>query len=115
MSVLSCVSKVYARIYYDQMYEYFMGILSSYLSAFRKKYGCHHVLIKLIEDWKSDLDRGENAGSILMDLSKAFDCLPHRLLLTKLHAYGVSNESCELIKHYLMGRQQCVKIGIVKK
>ena len=114
VSVLSCVSKVYERIYYDQIYEYFMGILSSYLSAFRKKYGCHYVLIKLIEDWKSALDRGENAGSILMDLRKAFDCLPHRSLLTKLHAYGVSNESCELIKHYLIGRQQCVKIGIVK-
>ena len=49
-----------------------------------------------------------------MDLSKAFDCLPYRLLLTKLHAHGVSNESCELIRHYLMGRQQCVEMGIVK-
>ena len=37
VSVMSCVSKVYERICYDQMYEYFMGILSSYLSAFRKK------------------------------------------------------------------------------
>ena len=62
------------------MYDYFMCILSSYLSVFRKRYGCHHVLIKLIEDWKSALDRGENASSILMDLSKAFDCLPYRLL-----------------------------------
>ena len=79
VSVLSCVSRVYQRIYYDQMYEYFMGILSSCLSAFRKKYGgCHHVLIKLTEDWKSALDSGENVGSILIGLSKAFDCLPHR-------------------------------------
>ena len=62
VSVLSCVPKVYEWIYYDQMYGYFMGILSFYLSAFRKKYGWHHVLIKLIKDWKSALDRCENPG-----------------------------------------------------
>ena len=111
-----CLKGLWADILWPNVwifYGYF--IMLSCLSAFRKKYGCHHVLIKMIEDWKSALDRGENAGSILMDLSKAFHCLLHRLLLTKLHAYGVSNESRELIKHYLMGRQQCVKIGIVKK
>ena len=106
VSVLSCcISEAYGRIYYDQMYEYFIGILSPYPSAFRKKYGCHHVLIKLIEDWKSALDRGGNTGSIHMDLSKAFDCLLHRLLLSKSHAYGVSNGSCELIRQYLIGRK----------
>ena len=90
-------------MYYGQMYEYLMGILSSYFSVFRKKYGCHHVLLKLLEDWKSALDRGENVGSILSDLSKAFDCLPRRLLLCKLHAYRVSKESFDLIRQYLKG------------
>ena len=71
----SRVSKVYERINPDLMYEYFMGNLSFYLSAFRKKYGCEHVLIKLIEEWKSALGTGENAGFNLMDLTKAFDCL----------------------------------------
>ena len=52
-----------------------MGISSYYLSAFRKNYGCHHVLIKLLGDWKSALVRGENAGPILVDLNMAFDCL----------------------------------------
>ena len=78
-----------------------MGILSSYLSAFVKKYGCHHILLKLLEDWKYALDRGEKVGSVSMDLSKAFDCLPYRLLLCTLDAYGISNESCELISQYL--------------
>ena len=90
-----------------------MGISSSYQSAFRKKYGSHHDLIKLLGDWKSALDKGENAGPILVDLNKAFDSLLYRLLLTKMHAYGVSNQSCELIRHYLKGRQ-CVKSGTVK-
>ena len=45
-----------------------------------------------------------------MDLSKAFDCLPHGLLIAKLHAYGCSMSACELISSYLCNRQQCVKI-----
>jgi hypothetical protein len=36
-----------------------------------------------------------------MDLSKAFDCLPHKLLINKLDAYGVSESALKLIKNYL--------------
>lgn len=50
-------------------------------------------------------------SSILMDLSKAFDCLPHDLLVAKLKAYGVSEGSCKLMASYLGNRQQRVKIG----
>ena len=46
-----------------------------------------------------------------MDLSKAFDCLPHNLLLAKLEAYGVSLSSCTLLASYLSNRNQRVKIG----
>ena len=41
--------------------------------------------------------------------SRAFDCLPHGLLIAKLHAYGCSMSACELISNYLSNRQQCVK------
>ena len=53
-------------------------------------------------------------GSLLTDLSKAFDCLPHRLLIAKLNAYGVSNEACTLVAKYFQERYQRVKIGNTK-
>ena len=90
---------------------YFKDILSTLLSAFRKRYGCHHVLTKLMENSKQALDEGKNVGLILLDLSKAFDCLPHRLLLCKLNAYGISYEACTLIKSYLCQRMQRVKFA----
>ena len=114
VSVLSCVSKMFEKTYYDQMYSYFMNILSVYLSAFRKRYGCHHVLLKMLEDWKLALENGEHVGCILMDLSKAFDCLPHKLLISKLHAYGMTDSACELIRQYLQCRQQRVKVGTTR-
>ena len=49
-------------------------------------------------------------GSILMDLLKAYDCLPHDLLLAKLQLYGFSKESIRLFLSYLTNRIQRIKI-----
>ena len=50
-------------------------------------------------------------GVLLTDLSKAFDCLPHDLIVAKLHAYGFSIESLKLINSYLIERKQRVKMN----
>ena len=52
-----------------------------------------------------------NAGAVLMDLSKAYDCIKHDLLIAKLHAYGFSREALTLINDYLTNRQQRVKVN----
>ena len=53
-------------------------------------------------------------GALFMDLSKAFDCLPHNLLIAKLEAYGLDISACQLVSSYLSNRKQRVKIGNVK-
>ena len=45
-----------------------------------------------------------------MDLSKAFDCLPHKLALAKLHGYGVDIKSLKLLQDYLSNRTQRFKL-----
>ena len=77
-------------------------------------FGCHHVSTKLIEACKSALDRGKNVGILLLDLSKALDCLPHRLLLCKLRAYGMSPKACNPMLSYVQNRLQRVKIASFK-
>ena len=54
-----------------------------------------------MEDSKLALNQGKHVGLILLDLGKAFDCLPHRLLLRKFNAYGISYEACSLGKSYV--------------
>ena len=68
----------------------------------------------MIEKFKSALDKGEFVACISMDISKAFDCLPHCLTICKLFSYGLSREACTLIASYLFQRKQRVKIGKVK-
>ena len=111
VNVLTCFSKIVERVYHNQLYAYFDTLLSSLLAAFRKHYNCQHVLINLIEKCRQALDSREYFGLIIMDLSKAFDCLPHRLFLCKLHKYGVSKEACKLLHSYLLNRRQRAKIG----
>ena len=84
--------------------------LHSTLSGFRQKYSCQSTLLRMIEEWKSALDNGNMVGSIAIDLSRAFDSLPHGLLLAKVYAYGVNIESCKLIASYLHNRNHRVKI-----
>ena len=76
-----------------------------------KGFGCHTTLLRLLEDWKRALDNHECFTAILMDLSKAFDCLPHDLLKAKLKAYGLSAGAVDLLDSYLTNRQQRVKLG----
>ena len=73
----------------EQITSYTESKLSDFLSAYRKCYSTQEVLIRLIEEWKSKLDKNYVVGAILMDLSKAFDCVPHDLIIAKLAAYGL--------------------------
>ena len=68
-------------------------------------------LVRLLEKFKISLDEGGKAVAVLMDLSKAFDCIRHDLLIAKLHAYGFSREALTLINDYFTNRQQRVKVN----
>ena len=111
ISVLPTVSKLFERIMDKQIVAYITPFLSSLLCGFRKGYNAQHALVRLLEKFKISLDEGGKAGAVLMDLSKAFDCIRHDLLIAKLHAYGFSRKALTLINNYLTNRQQRVKVN----
>ena len=71
----------------------------------------NHVLLRLIENWKVDLDGNLFRGAVFICLSKAFDCIPHDLLIAKLNAYGFSFETLTFLSSCLRNCKQCVKIN----
>ena len=111
VNLLTALSKILEKVLSNQIYEHMQPLFHDYLSGFRKGHGCHDILTRLVEDWREALDNGNSVGVIAIDLSKAFNCMPHGLLLAKLHAYGFSTNVCNLLKSYLVNRKQRVKIG----
>ena len=66
-------------------------------SAYRKNYSSQNILISLTEEWRKKLDNNFVVGAVLTDLSKAFDCIPHDLIIAKLSAYNFSHEALSYI------------------
>ena len=78
---------------------------------FPQRLSAQHCLIAMLEKWRTSVDNKLIAGILLTDLSKAFDCLIHELLIAKLHAYGFDHNALLLIHNYLFYRNQRVKVN----
>ena len=98
--ILLLLSKVFEKLIYKQLSNYIESFLSSILCGFRKTHNTQHALFKLLHSWQKELDQGF-VGTVLMDLSKAYDCIPHDLLIAKLECYGIDKIGLSLILDYL--------------
>ena len=79
--------------------------------AFGKAHSTQHALFKLLLSWQKELDEKGMVATVLMDLPKAYDCIPHDILIAKLSAYGIDSVALLLISDYLSRRKQRTKIG----
>ena len=110
VSILPNISKIYEKLIYKQLYHYFDDILSPSQCGFRKGHSTQHCLLVMLEEFKESVDKENEFGALLTDLSKAFDCIDHKLLIAKLFWYGTSPSSLNLIFSYLSNRTQRVKL-----
>ena len=99
VSVLPLISKIFKWIIHDQLSEYLEKYLNSILCGFTKAHSTEHALFKLLQARQEKLDEGGFVGTILVDLSKAYDCLPHDFLVAKLEPYGVGKAALNLISN----------------
>ena len=83
--------------------------ISPYVSAYRKGSNFQHVLIRLSEEWRQHLDNNKVVGGVFMDLSKAFDCVPHDLLTAKLAAHSVDKNLLMYTYIFLSFKQKAVR------
>ena len=70
-----------------------------------------YALLAMLEKMKIALDRKGFCAAVLTDLSKAFDCICHDLLIAKLNAYGLERNALKLVYDYLSNRSQKTKVG----
>ena len=81
------------------------------VSAYAKNCSTQDVITRLVEEWREHLDENLVVGAVLTDLSKAFDCIAHDLLIAKLAAYAFSDTALRYVYFYLTNREQCVRIN----
>ena len=110
VSILPLISKVFGKIMNNRLSIYFEEILSKFQCGFRKGFSTQCCLLLMLEKWKGAVDNNQVFGALLTDLSKAFDCISHDLLIAKLNAYGLSLSALKLVHSYLQNRKQRTKI-----
>ena len=88
-SILPLVSLIIERhvILHFKTFLEANDLLYSRQSGFREIHSCQTSLIRIIDDWITAIDNNQIVGTLMLDLSKAFDLVNHSIILTKLEAY----------------------------
>lgn len=116
ISILPVFSKSLESLMCSQIQEYISanGLLSPMQSGFRSFHSCKSAALKLLDDLRVEYDKGHISYICLLDFSKAFDSVDHKLLCKKLKYYfGFSESASSLINDYLSNRTQKVRVGQV--
>ena len=116
ISLLPSFSKIFEKIAYNQLYNYFLSnnLLCKSQYGFRKKHSTDHAILELADRILLEMDKGNTPIAIFLDLSKAFDTLDHTILLQKLKYYGISETSLKWFQSYITNRKQYVQFQNVK-
>ena len=111
ISILPIISKIFEKLFCRQLSNHFDNILSKFQCGFRKCYSPQHCLLLMTDTWRKLVDNNKVFGALLTNLSKAFDCINHDLLLAKLNAYGLSFPALKMIQDYFQNQKRRTKIG----
>lgn len=112
ISILPGMSKVAEKIIEIQIRQHLElnGILPAVQSGFRSGYSSTTALLNITDDIIQATDEGKNTALILLDFSKAFDTINHKMLLCILKSCGFAVEGTLLLQTYLEGRSQFVRL-----
>ena len=114
---LTCIlCKMLEHIICSNMMSYFEDnhLLNNRQHAFRRNHSCETQLVNVIDDWAKAIDKTQQTDIFILDFEKAFDTVPHELLKTKLHGYGVNKKTLNWIDSFLSGRRQSVVVNGTK-
>ena len=112
VALIPVLSKVLERVIFLQMIQYMESNNMFHPShhGYRSGHNTCTALIEMYDSWVEALERGELSGVMFVDLSAAFDCVDHSLLLEKMKLLGFSSACISWCDSYLVGRKQCVYI-----
>ena len=100
ISILSPINKIFEKIIYSRLIKYIdkFNLLYKYQYGFRKNHSTEHALLELMVQIKLNIGKNKMSCGIFIDLSKAFDTVDHKILLSKLEHYGIRGITLDLLK-----------------
>lgn len=112
ISILPVLSKILEKVILLQVSRYLedIKVIPKFQSGFRRGHSTETALLHVTDDLSEASDVGLSSIMVLLDYTRAFDCLDQNILLTKLKSYGFSLNTCHWFKTFLSNREQRVVI-----
>ena len=113
ISILPVISKIFEKIIYNQLDKFLEknNVLFKHQYGFRKSHSTTQAILNNLKYLYNNLDSGNLILSIFLDFKKAFDCVSHEILLSKLHSYGIRGITLKWFESYLSERKQYTSIN----
>ena len=112
VSILPLLSKVYEKVIHNQLSNYSVSFLNNILCGFWKTNSTQYAPLKLFQSWQQVLDNGGFIDAVLMDLLKAYGCIPHKLLIAKLECYCLDKASLRILLDHFTRRKRRTKTDL---
>ena len=113
ISSLTTLNKIFEKLLHKRLNSFFEtnNVYSDNQYGFRKGMSTCDAVNELLNSIYTSMNDKKYFGAVFLDLSKAFDTVPHNILLKKLEHYGIRDNALKLMRSYLSNRKQFVSIN----
>ena len=113
ISLLSPLSKVAEKVILCQLYKHMSNnrLFNTRSYAYKQGHSTLNALLDLSETWYENIDSNFQNVNTFLDMSSAFDCVSHRLILEKMKLYKFGDRTINLMESYLSHRSQFVDVN----
>ena len=111
ISLLLSIYKIFVKVLLEQLTTYLdnNNLIHNHQYGFRKRHSAEYTALNIVDYLNYEMDLKRTPINLYLDLSKAFDSLSHKILISKLKHYCICHIALKLLKSYLENRKQYVQ------